>query len=311
MKFGCTLWPVRRSPPYEAAIERIAKLGFKGVELITRDRKTLDEYFTRKKNRELREFMESLEIELTGFNFPILGVTSLKQEDRDAALSNFKRQVEVASELDAKVITGSPRWPYEPWGIPRPNAWQRPLMQTFGVEQRNIPYDQDFDVIWKSYVSLVRKFADVVEDVGYRYAIETHAFEIACNADGLLRLLEQVDSKAVGANFDTAYMFAQPELITVAILKLKNRIFHVHLDDNDGCTPLHWRPGRGKIDWFSVLKALKAVGYDYVLALEMLHLPGVSRSGVRDDASLDYDLELVKAMTFLRSVAKEAGVKIE
>jgi len=40
--------------PYEDAIRRIAKLGFKGIELIAWDRKVLDEYYTQKKIGSLR-----------------------------------------------------------------------------------------------------------------------------------------------------------------------------------------------------------------------------------------------------------------
>jgi sugar phosphate isomerase/epimerase len=99
------------------------------------------------------------------------------------------------------------------------------------------------------------------------------------------------------------------ETPAVAILRLKDRIFHTHISDNDASSNVHWRPGKGKIDWVSVLKALKAVGYDYVLSVELEDVPGVSRSGL--DAEPIYDTELTKAIEFLKATGKEAGVKVE
>src|SRR5690606_22540137 len=46
VKFGACVWPFQWEPPYEATIQRIARLGFRAVELIAWDRETLDEYYT-------------------------------------------------------------------------------------------------------------------------------------------------------------------------------------------------------------------------------------------------------------------------
>lgn len=303
--FGCCVWSVA-SPPYEEAIRRIASLGFKGIELIAWNRESLDEYFTPRKVKELRELMEFLGMELTGFNVPIQGVTSLKKEDQDAALSLFKKQVELTQEFGAKIATGCSQFPFH--GIRGPNSKERPLVQTFGVD---IPYNVDLDVVWKSYVNLMKKFADVVEDAGLRYAIEGHAFELVCNADGMLRLFEHVGSKALGVQFDIAQWFPSQEMIEVSILKLKERIFHTHINDSDGLTNCHFTPGKGKVDFRGVLKAFKAIGYDYVLSFALEDVPGVRRRGVRDVASPEHDVELRKAMEYVRSVAEEVGVVIE
>jgi len=58
-------------------------------------------------------------------------------------------------------------------------------------------------------------------------------------------------------------------------------VLNCHFSDNDGTTNVHWRPGRGKIDWEKVLLALKETGFDGVISLEFEDVPGVSR-GARD-----------------------------
>lgn len=307
LKVGCTAWPVRWSPPYEGAVKRIAKLGFKGIELIAWDRKTLDEYYTRSKIRELKELIESSGLELTEFVSTPREMASLEKQDQESALSHFKRLVEVASEFETGIVNTVSPWPF--YGIRAPDMKERPLMQTF-LMPANIPYDLDLGALWDSHVELTRKFCDLVEDAGMRYALEPHPWRIVSNADAMLRLIEHVGSKALGMNFDPSHLFPMGETPAVAILRLKDRIFHTHISDNDATSNVHWRPGKGKIDWVSVLKALKAIGYDYVLSVELEDVPGVSRHGV-EDAEPIYDTELTGAIEFLKAVGREVGVKVE
>ena len=44
---------------------------------------------------------------------------------------------------------------------------------------------------------------------------------------------------------------------------------HVHLQDNDGLLDRHWTPGEGNINWHSVFRAMKQIGSDPRLILEL------------------------------------------
>jgi sugar phosphate isomerase/epimerase len=305
MKFGSTVWPFRWDLPYEGAIGRIARLGLKGVELIAWDRKVLDEYYTPRRIKDLRELISSLGLELTEFVSTPQGMASLRKKDQDDALSHFKKLVEVGSELGTKIVNSVSPWPFD---TPMPRLMQRPLMQTFLLD---IPYDQDMEAIWVSYVSLMKKFADVLEGAGLRYAIEPHPFRIVSNIDAMLRLMDQVGSKAIGMNWDPSHLFPSGETPAVGILRLKDRVFHVHISDNDAVTNAHWRPGKGKIDWESVLRAMKAVGYNFVLSLELENAPGVSARDGPDEAGPIFDREVLESVEFIGRIAKDVGIKIE
>ena len=305
MKFGACVWPFRWVPPYEDAITRIAKLGFKGVELIAWDRRVLDEYYTSNRIKDLRELLESLGLELTEFVSTPRGMASLRKEDQDAALEHFKKLVEVTSRFDTKIVNTVSPWPFQ---TRPPDIKERPLMQVFSYDIR---YDQDMDAIWESYVNLMRKFADVVEAAGLRYAVEPHPFRLVSNVDGMLRLVDQVGSKAIGMNWDPSHLFPSGETPAVGILRLKGRVFHTHISDNDAVTNCHWRPGTGKIDWESVLRALKAVGYNYVLSLELEDAPGASHGGVPEAVSPTFDTENLKAMEYLSDLARNLNIDTE
>jgi len=236
LKIGCTVWPVRWSPPYDEAIKRIARLGFKGIELIAWDKKALDNYYTRTKIKELKELIVSSGLELTEFVSTPDGMTSLKKEDQEAALSHFKRLVEVASEFETGIVNTVSPWPFH--GIEAPDIKERPLMQTF-LMPKNLPYDLDLDAVWNSYVELTKKFCDVAENAGMRYALEPHPWRLVSNADAMLRLVEHVGSNALGMNFDPSHLFPMGETPALAILRLKGRIFHTHISDNDATSNVH------------------------------------------------------------------------
>ena len=84
-------------------------------------------------------------------------------------------------------------------------------------------------------------------------------------------------------------------------------------------TNVHWRPGKGKIDWQSVFVALKSIGYEGVVSLEFEDVPGVSR-GVRNVpgvykgntvATAELDREYTLALEYVTDLAKGAGFGVE
>lgn len=305
MKFGSCVWTFRWATPYEDAVQRIAALGFKGVELIAWDRKTLDEYYTRKRTKNLRELVEASGLEVTEFVSTPRGMASLKKEDKRQALDHFTRLVEVATELGTTIVNTVSPWPFN---SPAPSIKNRPLMQTFLL---NIPYNQDMTLLWESYVDLMKQFAAVVERAGLRYAIEPHPFRIVSNVDSMLRLIDHVGSKAIGMNWDPSHLFPSGETPAIGILKLKDRVFHTHLSDNDALTNCHWRPGTGKIDWRSVLKALKAIGYNSVLSFELEDAPGASHRIGPEEATSTLDEEHLQAKAYLTRLARDLNIPIE
>jgi sugar phosphate isomerase/epimerase len=127
----------------------------------------------------------------------------------------------------------------------------------------------------------------------------------------MLRLIDQVGSKAIGMNWDPSHLCPSGETPAVGVLMLKDRVFHAHISDNDAVTNAHWRPGKGKIDWESVLRAMKAVGYDYVLSLELENVPGVSTRDGPEEAGPMFDREVLESVTFIRGIAKDVGIRIE
>src|SRR5262249_13967540 len=96
------------------------------------------------------------------------------------------------------------------------------------------------------------------------------------------------------------------------------RIKHIHASDNDAVTNVHWRPGMGKIDWQAMFDALKDVGYDGVVSIELEDVPGVSRGkgdapGVYRNARAtdEFVAETVAGRDYLIDIARKAGITVE
>jgi sugar phosphate isomerase/epimerase len=141
-----------------------------------------------------------------------------------------------------------------------------------------LPAGADFDAIWRNYVESLRAAAELAADVGLRLTIEGHAHVIVSGTDAMLRLFGQLPHEALAVNFDTSWHFLQREYLPMSILKLGDRIAHVHCRDGDGLLNYGLPPGQGIIDWRGVLRALRDVGFDGFLTLEVSAFAITSRS---------------------------------
>lgn len=311
MKFGAAIWPFRWDPPYDEAIERIARLGFKAVELIIWDA-TSFEYYTPSKVAELRQLIGEEGLEISQLVHSPRGLASADKGARRQAIDSFKRAVDVGAALGADLINSLGAYPFD---LTAPRMTDRPHTQAFRM---TYPRDLDWTRNWEAYVDSIRQCTAAVEAAGMRYTIEARPYCWISNAASMLRLIEHVGSQALGMNFDPSHLFAVGEIPHAVIYQLGSRIFHCDLSDNDGETNAHWRPGKGKIDWSAVFAALADVGYDGVISIELEDVPGVARgikaappAGDRNPtATDDFVQETVAAVRHIHEIACAQGCEI-
>jgi sugar phosphate isomerase/epimerase len=303
MKFGTTVWTYQWDPPYEDALRRIAGLGFKAVELIAWNRDVLDVYYTPPRIRDLRALISDLGLELSEFVSTPPGMASPDNGQRAQAVDYFQRMVDVAVALGTKMVNSvSPN----PFDMPMPRIMQKHVAQEWSMD---FPPGLDWQRNWADYVEVMRRCCVICEAAGVRYALEPHPYRLMRNAASMSRLLDQVDSPALGMNFDPSHLFPMGELSEMVVYEIGDRIFHTHFSDNDGTSNAHWRPGKGKINWQAVLRALKEVGYDHVISIELEDVPGVAHHGVLSTPALDKEVTL--ARTYLAELCAEVGIQVE
>ena len=303
MKFGACVWPFKWDPPYEETLRRIAGLGLKAVELIAWDRETLDTYYTPQRINHLRTLLADLDLELSEFVSTPPGMADPDPAVREQAVDHFKRMVEVGVELGTNLVNTVAPNPFE---LNFPRIMQKHIAQEWTLD---FPPDLDWDQNWADYVEVTRRCCALCEEAGVKYALEPHPYRWMRNAASMKRLLEHVDSPALGMNFDPSHLFPMGEIPQMVIYEVGDRVLHTHFSDNDGTSNAHWRPGKGKIDWAGVLQALRDVGYDYVISIELEDVPGVAHRGVSSTEALDR--EVLLSVEYLSDLCQDLGITIE
>jgi len=303
MELGAAIWPFQWHPPYDDAIRRVARLGFRSVELIAWDAETLQTYYTPGRIARLRRLLADEGLVLSEFVATPGGIASLDPQRRAAAVDHFRRAVEVAQALGTTIINSVVAPPFD---LQMPRLLELPQSQEASLE---LPRGQDWRAAYDVYVDSLRACAQACQQAGLRYALETHPHRWATTALSLLRLLEHVGSPVVGVNFDPSHLFPCGDLPQMAVYELGDRVFHTHISDNDGQTNAHWRPGKGKIDWSATLSALHDVGYTGAISIELEDVPGRA-SAQQPVAGQAFDRENLMARAYLAELAQSLGIAL-
>jgi sugar phosphate isomerase/epimerase len=315
MKFGASSWPFQWDPPYEDTIRRVAGLGFKAIELIAWNKEFLADVYTAPKIAELKKVLAGEGIALSQFVMTPHDLASPDASKRKEAVEMFRRAVDVGVALGSPIINSVACWPFAN-ARAFPRITTKPLVQTFAAA---FPGDLNWDQNYKDYVEALHTCGEICRDAKVWYTLEPHPFSYMANALGALRLLEHADSSAIGINFDPSHTFPIGDFPNVSVYQLGKHIKHVHASDNDGVTNVHWRPGMGKIDWKQFLQALKDVGYDGVISIELEDVPGVSRGANLEAPGLyrnktatdEFVAETVAGADYLKNICKEIGIRVE
>lgn len=70
-------------------------------------------------------------------------------------------------------------------------------------------------------------------------------------------LLNEFDSEFVGFCYDSSHDFVNGQSCGEILYKWKEKLFAVHLSDNDGICDRHWMPGKGHVNWSKITNLLK------------------------------------------------------
>ena len=80
---------------------------------------------------------------------------------------------------------------------------------------------------------------------------------------------EEYGKEVCGICFDFGHAHLAHCDIPAAIRRVGRRLRVTHVHDNDGSGDMHRPVGEGTIDWQSAVRALKEIGYDEELSLEL------------------------------------------
>jgi sugar phosphate isomerase/epimerase len=84
-----------------------------------------------------------------------------------------------------------------------------------------------------------------------------------------IRMIDLLGHPNLGVVLDNGHAFVVNESCADAIQKLGSRLFHVHIDDNNGVRDQHLVPGDGSFDFAPFIAALRQAGYAGYLCAEL------------------------------------------
>lgn len=212
---------------------------------------------------------------------------------REWAIQEVKYTIKAAKNLGIKIIsgfTGSPIWPY----------WY-----SFPQTSQEI-VDEGFNTIAERWTPLF----DEMDKEDIRFALEVHPTEIAFDYYTFVRLLKAFDNrKTLGMNFDPSHLLWQGIKPHLMIRELPDRVYHVHIKDASvtldgltgilgshiefGSTKRGWNfrsPGRGSVDFSSIIRELNEIGYDGPLSVEW------------EDSGMDRVVGATEAYAFTKNI---------
>ena len=264
------------------AIEKIARIGFKGVEIMGDRPHLYPPDFGRSQIKHLNEVIAENKIKVTNLNsFTLFAVgntylPSWIEPDKDRRQIRIRHTLDslkIAKQIGCPIISIPPGGPLD--GLARPAA-----MHLFhqGLEQ---------------VVSLA-------EELGVMILVEPEPDLMIETTAQFKEFIKDVQSKFIGLNFDIGHFFCVGEDPRRAFEDLFQWVGHVHLEDiAPNREHNHLIAGRGAIEFKDVFKSMVQLGYSGDISLELYTYQETPEEAGRE--SLDY----------LRPIFEETGIVIE
>lgn len=240
MKIGVSAfaWTTRFESRHFHLLSSLREQGITGFEIAMFDPAALD-------TRAIRSEMEKQGLDCTvcailppGIN-PISSDATVRTKSRD----HLARCIETGAELGAKLLGGPLYAPigYLPGRRRQPDEWN------WAVEC----FQQIGDVLDAHNMTLAVEPVNRAETFFLRTTAEAKAF---CDA---------VDHPRLGITLDTFHANIEEKSIVAAAFAAGSRLRHIHVSENDRGVP-----GSGHVDFFELIAALGASGYDGYLMIE-------------------------------------------
>lgn len=145
----------------------------------------------------------------------------------------------------------------------------RAVSVTSGHPQPGILPRQSLDYLVES----LKHICEAAAKYGVKLGIEYEPGLLVERAVELAEVIERVGSPELGANLDIGHSYLDGESPEVAVALLAGRIWNVHVEDIRNRKHFHLIPGDGDLPFGRYFDALRQVGYDGFLTVELYSFP--------------------------------------
>ena len=235
---------------------RLAKIGYRGIEIMADVPHAWPAYLLPEQKQAIRDALAANKLAISNVNaFMMHAVNDHRQKYwhpswiepdanyRQVRIDHTKRCLTLAKELGAPCVTTEPGGPLEG------RTWAECL---------------------KLFVEMLKPVVEHAEKEGVPLLIEPEPDLLIETADQYLEFTRHIQSPMLGLNFDIGHFFCVKDDPAPTVHKLAKLIRHVHLEDI-AATRVHHHliPGEGVIDFKSTLQALKDIGYNGWVTIEL------------------------------------------
>ena len=264
------------------AIEKIAGLGFKGIEIMGDRPHLYPPDFDGHKMARLKKIIEQNQLKITNINsFTLFAVGDTylpswiepDKKRRDIRIRHTHDSLRVASYLGCKNISVPPGGPLN-----------------------NMTRNEAF-ALFHNGLSQVTPLA---EELGIKILVEPEPDLLMENTREFVSFIKDVKSDAIGLNFDIGHFFCAGENPAVAFEALFEWIGHVHIEDiASNRTHNHLIAGQGAIGFKEIFETMVRLGYTGDISLELY--PYVDQPEEAGRESLE----------FLKPIFRETDLRID
>lgn len=251
MKIGLAIAPANASPlafvvfreDLKVSIRKSSELDYDGVELALANPEEINV-------AQVKDLIQKYNLELpvisTGrvFSEEKLWFTHPDEEIRCAAIQRVKDMVELASQFKANVNIG---------------------------RGGDIFKDEEEIKVEERFFSAITECADFAANYGVELLLEPvnrYETNFINSVEGAVDIVEKINERNVKLMPDVLHMNIEDVSILSSLRKAKQKISCVHFADSN-----RQAPGQGHLDFQEIISALKDIGYDEFVTVEILPQP--------------------------------------
>ncbi len=250
MKFAYSSFVYRNYDIFET-IDRIADLGYKGIEIQADRPHLFPEDFDLEKLAKLKQHLIDRNLVLSNINaFTLVAIEDFHhpswiekdEKERRYRIEHTKRCIEIASYL------GCPHISTEPGG----------KLDFFDREKS-----------MSLFIDGLKEVLDFAETKNVKLLIEPEPDLLLETSDHFLELIEKVNHPLLRLNLDLGHFYCVNEDPAEIIIKLKDYIEHIHIEDIRDRIHDHKILGNGDMNFDSIFKALNEINYNGFVTVEL------------------------------------------
>jgi sugar phosphate isomerase/epimerase len=260
MKLSFNTWPYASFPvwlpayPLEEVIKRLSRIGYEGIEIGAASPHAYPPTLTKERRKEIKRVLDHYGMKVSSMLPALSGgpghnVASPIPEERRHTIEHLKEIAELCEQWECSTILYIPGW------------------RVFGTS---------LEQAWEWSIEALSEVADAAANYGCTLVIEPTSFDsnIVDRCEDAIKMMKEVNKPNVKLMFDTFHALYRREPSTDYIYTMGKDLHHIHISDNDRLAP-----GQGRGDFVGVVEALKDIGFDGYLTMEI----GFDRRDVEPD----------------------------